>query len=249
MGTLLGAIVTFVLYGVLPVSLVVYLMGNTGAKKSDQGPRGSRTGAAASRRLTARQMPAANRPLTRSRRCEKNREGLATVHQSRAAVVAVELRDAQCLKPAPRQARQVGQPFARSVRAEQASRPPDPVPRKPPSPPAPPRMQPARCRAPAMPSFRRLALPSASRRLSHTASRMPRPFDPPVRASRHGPRRRRARLVRASNTGRQSATMMVQATPVRSRDAGVGLGAVGRLPRSTGPRRCRGPASGTPARA
>lgn len=32
-GTLLGAIVTFVLYGVLPVSIVLYLMGTPGRKR------------------------------------------------------------------------------------------------------------------------------------------------------------------------------------------------------------------------
>jgi hypothetical protein len=40
-------------------------------------------------------MQAASRPLTRSRRCEKNRDGLPTVHHPAAAVVAVNARDAQ----------------------------------------------------------------------------------------------------------------------------------------------------------
>ena len=45
-GTVIGAVLTFVLYGALPVSLVVYLIGTPGTKKGHQGPRSSRVGAA-----------------------------------------------------------------------------------------------------------------------------------------------------------------------------------------------------------
>jgi hypothetical protein len=38
-GTVLGAIVTFVLYGLLPIALVVYLMGTPMRRKGDQGAR------------------------------------------------------------------------------------------------------------------------------------------------------------------------------------------------------------------
>jgi hypothetical protein len=52
-GSLLGAVVTFVLYGLLPVALVVYLMGTPGRRRAikarDQGARGAGSAARAAR--------------------------------------------------------------------------------------------------------------------------------------------------------------------------------------------------------
>ena len=83
-GTVLGAIVTFRTLWTGAGGTGGLHHGHAGAPQGDQGPRGGRArgrhqraAAAASRR----QMQAAKRPLTRSRRCEKNRKGLATVHQ------------------------------------------------------------------------------------------------------------------------------------------------------------------------
>ena len=89
-GTVLGAIFTFLLYGVAPLALVVYLM-STPARRRAVKQREAQAQEAARRApprrrhapaaTQARQMQAAKRPLTPSRRCEKNRDGLATVHQ------------------------------------------------------------------------------------------------------------------------------------------------------------------------
>jgi mannose/fructose/N-acetylgalactosamine-specific phosphotransferase system component IID len=52
-GTVLGAIVTFVLYGLLPIALVVYLMGTPMRRKGHQGARSAGTaGSARVRRVS-----------------------------------------------------------------------------------------------------------------------------------------------------------------------------------------------------
>ena len=79
-GTLVGAVFTFVLYGALPVSLVVYLIG-TPARKEPSRPAKQPSWRSAWLLNHRRQMQATKRPLTRSRRCEKKSDGLATVHQ------------------------------------------------------------------------------------------------------------------------------------------------------------------------
>ena len=81
-GTVLGAVFTFLLYGLAPVALVVYLMG-TPARRRAIKAREAAERQSAPRRISQRQMQAAKRPLTRSRRCEKKRDGLATVHHAR----------------------------------------------------------------------------------------------------------------------------------------------------------------------
>ena len=57
-GTLLGALITFVLYGVLPVALVVYLMGTPARRKAHQGAR-SAEAAERRRQAAVSQMQAA----------------------------------------------------------------------------------------------------------------------------------------------------------------------------------------------
>ena len=76
-GTVLGAIVTFVLYGLLPIALMLYFMGAPGRKRAIR----AREQRLQLHSLTSSQMQAAWRPLTRSRRWEKKRSGLPTVHQ------------------------------------------------------------------------------------------------------------------------------------------------------------------------
>ena len=76
-GSWLGAAITFVLYGVLPGSIVLYLRRHAGAARR----------AAPRRGVSARaiQTAAAMRPVTPSRRYEKNRDASLTVHQRAAA--------------------------------------------------------------------------------------------------------------------------------------------------------------------
>jgi uncharacterized membrane protein len=85
-GTILGALVTFFMYGVGPVALVVYLMGAPARSKAIKQRE-------APTRTQSRQMATAMRPVVcsplpptprlASRRWEKNLEGLLTVHHGR----------------------------------------------------------------------------------------------------------------------------------------------------------------------
>jgi Ca2+/H+ antiporter len=52
-GTVLGALVTFVLYGVAPVSLVLYLMGTPGRKRAIKAREAAELAGRAASRLTA----------------------------------------------------------------------------------------------------------------------------------------------------------------------------------------------------
>ncbi len=108
-GSWLGAVVTLLLYGLLPVSVLLYILG---APMRGAGAARARTGA---RRRAGRisagsrsQMPAAIRPVTPSRRYEKNRDRSSKVQS---ATEWIRLTPAAS-KPIVRQAGQVGQPFA-----------------------------------------------------------------------------------------------------------------------------------------
>ena len=92
-GSVLGAIITFVLYGLLPVSLVVYLMAaplrRKALKKAQDAETAQYLARANLQQLvtppivdpdTGSETPAAPQTAV-SRRCEKNLEGLRTVHQ------------------------------------------------------------------------------------------------------------------------------------------------------------------------
>lgn len=70
-GTLLGALLTALLYGVAPLTLVLYLLATPARRRArcQQAHRSS-------------QIAAAMRPVTRSRRNEKNLEDSSTVHQA-----------------------------------------------------------------------------------------------------------------------------------------------------------------------
>ena len=92
-GTVLGAVITFVLYGVGPVALVIYLLTTPARRRRRRSARQRRLlpqnryrprcpAPWTHRTDQTRQMQAARRPLTPSRRCEKNRDGLCTVHQA-----------------------------------------------------------------------------------------------------------------------------------------------------------------------
>ena len=91
-GTVLGAVFTFLLYGVGAGGTGGLPDGDAGAapcasgsaKRPSARPRSGR------RALQPRQTQAAKRPLTRSRRCEKNRNGLVHGAPGVAAVVAVD---------------------------------------------------------------------------------------------------------------------------------------------------------------
>ena len=69
----LGAVFTFVLYGVLPLSIVLYVMG-TPMRRSARRRAQAQAARSAQRRI---QTAAARRPVTPSRRYEKNRERVA----------------------------------------------------------------------------------------------------------------------------------------------------------------------------
>jgi hypothetical protein len=100
----LGAIITFVLYGLGPVALVLYIMGTPARKraiKARERPswrQRKRRWAAPADSNSVRQMLAPQRPLTRSRRCEKNREGLGVGAPGRCAIIAKNLADAQAAR-------------------------------------------------------------------------------------------------------------------------------------------------------
>ena len=85
-GSVLGAVITFVLYGVLPMGSWCTSWARRGASaRSRRASRPSRQPTTRSRPAPQpRQMQAAKRPLPPSarlsRRCEKNRDELATVH-------------------------------------------------------------------------------------------------------------------------------------------------------------------------
>jgi hypothetical protein len=86
-GSVMGAIITFTLYGLLPMGIVGYILGTPGRKRAlharAMAERAAQTDADAPPQSS--QMQAAMRPLPPkallSRRCEKNRDGCDTVHQ------------------------------------------------------------------------------------------------------------------------------------------------------------------------
>lgn len=96
-GTVLGAIITFALYGLLPMGILVYILGTPSRKRkikarrrpnrprmTQNRPQPAWPIRAPNPQRQPRQMQAAKRPLppraTLSRRCEKNREACVTVH-------------------------------------------------------------------------------------------------------------------------------------------------------------------------
>ena len=100
----LGALFTLLLYGVLPLSIVLYLLARRrGAAR--------RAAAEAGRQRAPRssQTAAAMRPVTPSRRYEKNRDGVARRCTSAPPRYRVDAGGAQAVA---RQHRQVGQPLA-----------------------------------------------------------------------------------------------------------------------------------------
>lgn len=109
-GTVLGGIVTFVLYGLIPAAIVGYILATPARKRALRARREAEAAAS-----TPSQTQAAMRPVpprrAPSRRWEKNREGLLKVHQGQCH---------RCRRPAPPrphqalacQARQIGKEFA-----------------------------------------------------------------------------------------------------------------------------------------
>ena len=87
-GSLLGAVITFLLYGLLPCAILIYIFGTPQRKRRlhAQRQKSSKSGRLNKQKTpqTVRTMAAAMRPvlpkMLLSRRCEKKREGLATVH-------------------------------------------------------------------------------------------------------------------------------------------------------------------------
>ena len=87
-GSLLGAVITFVLYGLLPCAILIYIFGTPQRKRRlhAQRQKEQQEWEADKQKIpqTVRTMAAAMRPvlpkIPLSRRCEKKREGLATVH-------------------------------------------------------------------------------------------------------------------------------------------------------------------------
>lgn len=71
-GTLLGALLTALLYGIAPLALALYLLATPARRRA-------RHRQAAHRAI---QIEADMRPVTRSRRNEKNLEDSSTVHQA-----------------------------------------------------------------------------------------------------------------------------------------------------------------------
>ncbi len=101
-GSLLGAAITFVFYGALPLALVLYLLGTPARRRA---PRATPS------LSDANQTAAAMRPVMPSRRNEKNRERSSTVHAPPPLT---------CVTPAARKRsrarpRQVGQPAHRAI--------------------------------------------------------------------------------------------------------------------------------------
>ena len=71
-GTLTGAFFTFVLYGVGPVALVVYVMDTPRRKKAIKAREAAELAQPHGRSVKPARCWRRSRPLTRSRRCEKN---------------------------------------------------------------------------------------------------------------------------------------------------------------------------------
>ena len=73
-GSWLGAAFTFLLYGALPLGIALYLLGTPARRRAP--PR--RAGVSRRPRRRSIQTAAAIRPVTRSRRKEKNRDASST---------------------------------------------------------------------------------------------------------------------------------------------------------------------------
>jgi hypothetical protein len=76
-GSVLGAIFTFILYGLLPMAIVGYVMGTPARRKARQAAEHNAT-----EFQVLRQIHAAKRPVTPSRLYEKNLDACCTVHQA-----------------------------------------------------------------------------------------------------------------------------------------------------------------------
>ena len=230
-GTVLGAVITFVLYGVLPLSVVLYIMGAPGAPAG--APRPREAGG-----ISARQTAAAQRPVTPSRRNEKNRDASSTVQAPAPAdgVHAGARPDGRAPAAAGRPASAASRRRAAGSTKRAASAAPGSA-RRPAARRRRPRSGAGRCTGPSQATHVAAARPPAPAHSAATvASSTPAasPRQPACAAATARPSRS------AISTGRQSATSTVQATPgsvVQAASAG-GSGAA---------RRARRPAARTRA--
>jgi hypothetical protein len=80
-GSVLGAVITLLMYGLMPLAIVLYIMGTPARRRARRAAEALELAALHQRR----QMAAAMRPVTPSRRNEKKAEASATVHAARPA--------------------------------------------------------------------------------------------------------------------------------------------------------------------